>query len=260
MNKIEALIVRKKSIDLILNTGESISISPDTQREFFLYTGKELSDNELKKLRAYENTSLFLNYALKVLSRASYTAYEIKLKLQKRNASDEVIKDIIKRLKEYHLLNDEDYAKERINYLITVKHASRRYIENDLKTRGINFHMIEDLLSNVSAFEKEELIKLMPKLIRARSKESLRMAKEKILSKLYSEGYESSAINEALSAFVLEDYINEDENLLKAGEKLCKKHPLTDEKSHKLVYNKLSKAGYPHHKIIEYLRERTYEN
>lgn len=260
MIKIIDIKVTKKAIILFFDNEEELNISINTKNEFFLYVGKEISKQTLKEIKHYEANTLHLNYAIKLLSRMAYTAFEIKEKLRKRAVDEEVIKEIIKKLQDFKLLDDLNYAKEKVQYLINVKGASKKAIINELKRRGINYHTIEDVISAIPAFEVEELMKKIPKLINRYHKESLKAASLKINQKLYNDGYLSENINEALSHFKLEDYIDEDKNIEIYYELVMKSERRKGKNDIKVVYNKLSKAGYPHHKITLILKEQINED
>lgn len=260
MLKIIDIKYKKKTITLYFDNGETFDISENTKNEFFLYGGKEISAKDLKAIKHFEGLMSHFNYAVRVLSRGAYTTYEIKQKLLKRQVPETTIKEIIKRLKASNLLDDALYTKERINYLISHKGASKRTIISDLKRRGVDYFIIEDTMAKVRDFEVSELYKKITKLIKRYKSESLLRASQKILQKLYNEGYESKIINEAIAAFTLEDYINEDENLQKHYEKVVTALAKKGEVDPKVVYNKLSKAGYPHAKIKMIIKEHIYED
>lgn len=250
----------KKTTTLIFSNDTTLSISPDTVREFFIYTGKEISDNELHQIKSYEGETKHYQYALGVLNRGPYTVYEMKAKLRKRFVEEEVISTIISRLKDNNFLNDSLYAKERAAFLANHKKASRRAIKNDLIKKGIHPFLIEEVLRTLPEMEVAQIRLLMPKLIKQYAKESLFMAGMKINHKLMQDGFQSAAIKEAVSAFNLSDFINEDENLQKLYEKTNRQRVKAGRDGRKVVYNKLSQAGYPHHKIIQLLEENLNEN
>lgn len=250
----------KKTITLVFSNDTTLNISPDTVREFFIYTGKELSDGELQQIITYESETKHYQYALSVLNRGPYTVHEMKTKLKKRFVEDEAISKIISRLKENNFLNDTLYAKERALFLLNHKKASRRAIKNDLVKKGIHLFLIEEVFSTLPEMEVAQIRLLMPKLIKRYAKESLFMAGIKINNKLIQDGFQSAAIKESISDFRLSDYINEDENLQKFFEKTLRQRVKPGHDRRKVVYNKLSQAGYPHHKIIQILEENLDEN
>lgn len=260
MIKIIDIKITKKTLTLSFDNGETLNISNDTKQEFFLYVGKEIDTKTLKKIVQFEANRVHFNYILRVLSRGSYTTYEVKEKLKKKGASEATIKDIIKRLKELSLLDDVQYTKDKINYLINIKKASHFKIVHELKRRGIDHYIIEDVLSNTPAFEISALHHVIPKLIKRYEKESLKSAAYKINSKLYSDGFKSENINEAFLHYHLEDYINEDENLNRYFAKLMKELRKNGKIDRKVVYNKLRKAGYPDYKITLIIKEHINED
>ncbi|MFA5486315.1 MAG: RecX family transcriptional regulator [Bacilli bacterium] len=260
MIKIVDIKTTKKAVTLVFDNDETINISNDTKQEFFLYVGKEIDTKTLKKIVQFEANRVHFNYILRVLSRGAYTTYEVKEKLKKKGASAETIQDIVQRLIELSLLDDVQYTKDKVHYLINIKRASNFKIVHELKRRGVDHYIIEDVLSNTPAFEINALHHLIPKLIKKYEKESLKSAAYKINNKLYSDGFKSENINEAFLNYHLEDYINEDENLKHYFTKITKELRKKGKLERKVVYNKLRKAGYPDHKITLIIKERINED
>lgn len=250
----------KEGYDILLSTDETLSVTNETKEEFLLYTGKELTKAELKKMKVFDESVKPFRYAVNLLLRQSYPTRTVKDKLIKRKVSDKVITDVINRLTVSGLLNDEAYAKERAYYLINTKNAAKNAVISDLKNKGINNFLIEDILATYPDFEQKQLMKIVPKLLKRHTKLSHQKAKERIIAKLLRDGFTYIHINNALEAFSFADYINEDENLKRDVEKLLGSKKSSDENASKLVYNKLSKSGYPHHKIKATLEGINYED
>lgn len=250
----------KKTLTLIFSDNTTRTISHDTAREFFIYTGKDVSEADLQKITTYESETKHYQYALALLNRGSYTVLEIKNKLRKRIEDENVITAIIERLKTIGLLDDTRYAKERAAFLLHHKKASRRSIKNDLIKKGIHPFLIEETFATLPEIEVMQIKTLIPKLIKRYAKESLKMAEHKIMAKLMQDGFQTNAIKTALDDFTLSDFIHEDQNLQNFFHKTLRQRFKPGNDRRKVVYNKLSKAGYPHHKINQLLEEHLNEN
>lgn len=250
----------KGGYDVVLSTDEILTVSNETKEEFLLYTGKELSKAEIKQMKSFDESVKPFRYAVNLLLRQSYPTRTIKDKLIKRKVNDKVIADVIKRLTASGLLNDEEYAKERAYYLINTKNAAKNAVIRDLKDKGINSFLIEDIIASYPDFEEKQLMKIVPKLLKRHTKLSHQKAKDRIIAKLIRDGFTYGHINSVLGAFSFTDYINEDENLKRDALKFLGSGKLSDENTSKLVYNKLSKSGYPHNKIKAILEGINYED
>lgn len=258
--KINAIVRFKNDYEISLSSGEVILINPETKEEFFLYTGKELTSKELTSLKMFDASVKPFRYVVSLLAKHSYTTMMIKDKLSARKVSEDVIEDILTRLTSNGLLNDEMYAKERANYLIKTKNAAKNAVINDLLKKGIDRFLIEDIIAMYPDFEQRQLMKIVPKLLVRNNKKSHKKAKDNIMSKLLRDGFTYSDINSALSAFTFADYINEEENLARDGQALLRGRALKSDTERNLLYNKLSKAGYPHASIKAWLEGNSYED
>ena len=260
MIKIINIEAKKKALLVTFSNEEKLTISVDTRQDYFLYIGKQLTTQEIAEIVQYDAFRLHFNYILRVLSRGIYTTFEVKEKLRKKDVSEETITEIVTRLKEMKMLDDETYAKEKVAYLINHKHASKKQIINELKKKGINHFLIEDILTTLPDFEVKEIHAHIPKLIKRYENESLRRASQRILQRLYALGFKSENIQAALNHYNLEDYIDEDENLRRAASKVMNRLVKKPKFDPKVVYNILRKAGYPDSKIRLIIKEHINED
>ncbi len=90
---------------------EKIVLSENAFTEFHLYEGKEVSNQELKKIKDYAALDDLYGYSLRLLSARNYTSHEIREKLYSKNKDIETVRKIIFRLKKNGLLDDASYAK-----------------------------------------------------------------------------------------------------------------------------------------------------
>lgn len=244
----------------MLDNGETLFVHSETKEEFFLYTGKEIAGDELVKLQAFDASVKPFRYAVNLLTKHSYTTAMVTDKLVMRKVSPEVISAIITRLTNSGLLNDEAYAKERANYLIKTKNAAKNAVISDLRKKGIDPFMIDDIIANYPDFEARQLMIIIPKLLVRNNKKSHKKAKDSIVNKLLRDGFSYSDINSALSAFTFEEYINEADNLAREAAILTRGKTLLSDTERNLLYNKLNKAGYAYQSIKAWLEGNTYED
>ncbi len=260
MVKIKSITFLQKVYEVIIDNGEVLTIDPKTKEEFFLYVGKELTAQDIRAIKQFENILKPYQYTLRLLTRGAYTTKMIKDKLVLRKVDDDVIYSVLEKLKTLGLVNDAEYAKERINFLINTKNAAKRAIINDLRKKGISDEVTQRLLAEYPAFEIEHIEKLVPKLLKRYQKLSLYKAKEKLMTKLYTDGFTRDNISSALHDFDYSEYINEDENLENDFNKLLNRRLKAGEDKRDMVYNKLTKAGYPKAKIRIIIERLNDEN
>ncbi len=200
----------KTGFSVTFSSGETLKISENTKLEFLLYTGKELDSATLFALKDYEAVAKAYSYLLLLVNRGSYSCKMINDKLIKKGYSPEVALRLVKRAEEAGVLNDENYARARLNYLITRKNVSKKLVVRDLKIKGINEFMISDILYEFPAFEKDALAARYLKLLRKYQKLDNKTRNEKIKAKLYSEGFPFSLIKEVIVEAQLSADLNEE--------------------------------------------------
>lgn len=121
---------------------------------------------------------------LKYLSYKMRTEYEVSKKLKENGYSDEIVKKLILKFKEYGYINDEIYAKLFIDEKKQMLYSKYRII-NELKLKGINIDTIYDLINEHYSSEYDILKKLIMKKYKFVTEENIL----KIKSYLYRNGF-----------------------------------------------------------------------
>lgn len=121
---------------------------------------------------------------LKYLSYKMRTEYEVSKKLKENGYSDEIIKKLILKFKEYGYINDEIYAKLFIDEKKQMLYSKYRII-NELKLKGINIDTISNLINEHYSSEYDILKKLIIKKYKFVTEENIL----KIKSYLYRNGF-----------------------------------------------------------------------
>lgn len=91
----------------------------------------------------------FYNKALKFLSYRPRSEKEIKDKLKRKKASEEIINKIILRLKKNNFLNDEEFVKWWIEQRANFKPRSLKLIKIELGQKGIDKELIEETIDHL---------------------------------------------------------------------------------------------------------------
>lgn len=80
-----------------------------------------------------------MNYAMRTLARRAHTVHELRGKLQKRPYhSSELEEQVIKRLQELKLLDDEAYVRRRLEEAAHFKHEGYLKVASKLAHKGIS--------------------------------------------------------------------------------------------------------------------------
>ena len=132
-----------------------LGISQDTLLKFNLYTGKNLTEEEIKLIRRSELTHKLRDQALRYLSRRAHSCRELKDKLLHKGYDAQQIEQLIAEFKKRGYLNDEEYARAFADDEINLKHTGPLRIKEKLLKRGVHGEIIEALISEVYHMDKQ---------------------------------------------------------------------------------------------------------
>lgn len=127
---------------------------------FSLYSLKLAENDELTSARLAEikNTVLFENaktYAGNLISKRSYTEHAMRQKLTDHIGDAETVEKTILFLKEYSLINDQDYAKRFAADCVNLKKLGSRKIKYKLIEKGIPASLAEQTIAELGCAETE---------------------------------------------------------------------------------------------------------
>lgn len=194
--------------------------------KFRLVNGKELVESQIIELNGKLNLGRAYQYALNLLSRKSYTIAQIYEKLEAKEYEMDIIQDVLKRLVDVGLLNDEQYAATYINHQVIMGKKGPNKIKQELLQRGISERIIQKYLTLYEEeVQLEHAMKLANQLIRTNRKYGPHFIKQKIQQHLMTKGFNRSVIEEVINNIEFVDS-EEGENpiLIREIEKLCRKH------------------------------------
>lgn len=122
------------------------------------------------------------------------------VKISQARESD-LIAEVVKKLKKYHYLKDEEFAKWWIASRERSRPKGKIILKSELMQKGIAKEIIEELLSRVGS-QKNSAIKAVEKKIpRWKNLKTIEF-KKKIYSYLSSRGFEFDTIREVVAHFV----------------------------------------------------------
>lgn len=101
--------------------------------------------------------------ALNYLEYRIHSEKELSQKLKRAGALDEDIEKIIEFLKEYKLLDDEDFATRFARDLKVLKKYGKNRIKQELYLKGINKDIIDNVLSDLEDTDMDTLYDMIKK-------------------------------------------------------------------------------------------------
>ena len=200
MHKITSISVQSKNknrcnIDV---DGEFFSgVSMETVYKSRLKVGHEIDEVSLKNI-LYDNERLeALNKAVDYLSKALKTKKQVKDYLLKKGYEEDVVWQVIDKLKEYNYINDCEYSKRYIESVS--KNQGKKLIEYKLMMKGVKKQDIETIFDDCEIDLKESAKNVAEKYLK--NKEFTKENKAKTYRYLIGRGFSYEEANYALSSF-----------------------------------------------------------
>lgn len=218
--------------------------------KFRLVAGKELDESQVTELNGKLDLGRAYQYALNLLSKKSYTTAQIYEKLDAKEYEMNIIQDVLRRLVDVGLLNDEQYTISYINHQVVMGKKGPNKIKQELLQKGIAERLIYQSLNLYEEeTQVENALKIADQLVRTNKKYGPHFIKQKISQSLMLKGFSRSVIEKVVNQMVL---IEDEENSILAQqvEKLYRKHQRLSgyEKKVKVIQS-LMRKGFDYHDI-----------
>jgi regulatory protein len=115
----------------------------------WLSVGQLIDEVKIRELQAADEEEVAYQKALHFLSYRPRSENEVRGNLRKHNFSDEVILDVIDRLRRSHLVNDLEFARSWVENRSDFRPRGRQALKLELRQKGIADEVIEDVLDNL---------------------------------------------------------------------------------------------------------------
>ena len=236
---------------------ETFSVHEEVVLKYRLVAGKEITSDQYNELHTKLDLGRAYQYALNLLSRKSYTTAEVYQKLEQKEYSIEMIREVIERLTAVGLLNDEQYTISYISHHAIMGKKGPVGISQELMRKGISERLINEHLKLYEVESQVDNIeKLINQMVRANHKYGPHYLKQKIYQNLLNKGFNRSLIDQAINAALNDQEENDDSILLKEMEKLFRKHRLLSERDKKSkIITTLMRKGFSYDDISRKYRE-----
>lgn len=147
MKKITAIQVQKKNPN-------RVNISLDDEFAFglsrivaaWLSVGQMLSDEKIAALQTQDAREVAYQKAMRFLGYRARSVQEVRENLQKHEIPEAVIEEVLKRLQEANLLNDQEFAQAWVENRNTFRPRSRRALAMELRHKGLDEEVVRDVL------------------------------------------------------------------------------------------------------------------
>ena len=169
--------------------------------------GETITEEELASLKEEAGFRLAYEKGLDYLTRRSYAKKELFYKL-KTKYGDEATERAIEKLSYFGYLNDEEFARMYSKYLFETKKFDVRRINSELKLKGIDREIIENVTKTLDNEPIQRIIEMLSTKFTNGFKDE--KTKKRFIAKLQRMGYSWSDIKSALRECEI-DIISSDE-------------------------------------------------
>ncbi len=184
---------------ITLSDGSEILIDNDVCYEKCLKVGMEVEEtNALVFESDYRRAK---SRAVWYLDRNDHTEKGLYDKLVRGGFSKEASAKVIARFIEVGLLDDERYARNYAERLISAN-VSKREAVSKLLLKGVPYDLAKQVLEETDTDEQTQIINLLEK--KYRSKLAQEKGAEKVFAALVRKGFSYSAVREALKSYIEE--------------------------------------------------------
>jgi regulatory protein len=121
----------------------------------WLRVGQVLSDEKIAELKQQDEQEVVYRKALHLLEYRPRAEEEIRRKLSKKEISQEVINQVIERLRRNNLVNDEQFAQAWVENRSTFRPRSLKALRYEMRQKGISSADMDQALTNLEVNEEE---------------------------------------------------------------------------------------------------------
>lgn len=183
--KITKLEYQKKNpnrVNVFVDNKFAVGISTNDVIKLGIFNNQEINQEELNKIIAQSDFGKALNFAINFLSFRPRSEYEVRQRLKRKDpgaAQD----DVIKKLKEMGLIDDEKFAAWWADQRATFRPKGQRAINMELARKGVK---VKVKLENETELAMKAIKKKLP------------MEREKIYRYLSTRGFSYDTINNVI--------------------------------------------------------------
>ncbi|MDA5388117.1 recombination regulator RecX [Loigolactobacillus backii] len=250
---------RKGRYNVYLDEQYAFPVSESVLVEYRLFKGMEVPKKLQQTLMAADSVSKAYQLALTYLSRQLRSEMEVRLYLKKHEIPVSARQQIITKLQELNLVNDQDYAESYVRTVMLTSDKGPTVITQKLKEKGIKENLIEDALV---LYQTDDLVanglKAAQKLAKHYQKLSFSQQKQKVRLGLMQKGFSGESLDQILLQLDLEpDPEREWQALVQQGEKVMRQTArLEANKRRQKIKQRLYQKGFHLDEINRFLDEQ----
>lgn len=203
ITKIEVGKRNKERVNIYIDEEYAFSISAELIYKENIKVKDKIDVDSLKKLADEDNYIKCKNTALKTIERTYKSEKELAQKLALKGYDDHIINRTINFMKEYNLLNDNNYATMYVKD--KSRNIGKKKIKYSLLQKGINEEIIESELEKINNDEVKAIVYEMAlkkyKVFSKRENDNYKLT-QKLYRFLMGKGYDYDLIKDVVKSIV----------------------------------------------------------
>ena len=203
ITKIEVGKRNKERVNIYIDEEYAFSISAELIYKENIKVKDKIDVDSLKKLADEDNYIKCKNTALKTIERTYKSEKELAQKLALKGYDDHIINRTINFMKEYNLLNDNNYATMYVKD--KSRNIGKKKIKYSLLQKGIDEEIIESELEKINNDEVKAIVYEMAlkkyKVFSKRENDNYKLT-QKLYRFLMGKGYDYDLIRDVVKSIV----------------------------------------------------------
>ena len=203
ITKIEVGKRNKERVNIYIDEEYAFSISAELIYKENIKVKEKIDVDSLKKLADEDNYIKCKNTALKTIERTYKSEKELAQKLALKGYDDHIINRTINFMKEYNLLNDNNYATMYVKD--KSRNIGKKKIKYSLLQKGIDEEIIESELEKINNDEVKAIVYEMAlkkyKVFSKRENDNYKLT-QKLYRFLMGKGYDYDLIKDVVKSIV----------------------------------------------------------
>ena len=156
ITQVEQQKKNRSRYNLYLDGEYALSVHEDLLIQYRLLKGETVDKLQLEEiLRADEKHRAYLD-AIRFISVRARSEAEVRKKLVTRGYEPDLIAGVLRQLGEQGYLNDRDFAELWTKERITLQKKGRKWVEQELRQKGIEKKLVADAISKIDPDEEKE--------------------------------------------------------------------------------------------------------
>lgn len=218
--------------NVYLNDKYAFAVSEEVLIRYRLAKGLEIDDGLEKEIVASDDVSKLYSRSLDYLSHQLRAESEVREKLSGISENQNAIDEVIQRLNDEKLIDDQNYADSYVRTMIMTSDKGPSVIRRNLKSKKISDQIIEDSVAQFSDDQlKENASKLAEKQFKHYHNQPFKMRMQKVRQSLMIKGFSTDLINRVFDDLDFdENQDDEQQNLDNAAHKIWQRNRKYDQK------------------------------